>query len=130
MRVLMMAQHYAPEEVSGAVLATELAIQRHTVTFVTCAPNYPKGEVFPGYHNHLLQSETMDGVRVVRTWSTISTDKSFWQRLLNYGTWSAAAFWGGLWAGKPDVIFSYSPPLPLGVSVWLLSRLWRVLWVL
>ena len=25
---------------------------------------------------------------------------------------------------------SYSPPLPLGVSVWLLSRLWRVPWVL
>ncbi|MFZ2424012.1 MAG: glycosyltransferase family 4 protein, partial [Anaerolineae bacterium] len=51
-------------------------------------------------------------------------------RLFNYGTWSATAFWGGLWSGKPDVIFSYSPPLPLGVSVWLLSRLWRVPWVL
>ena len=26
MRILLLAQHYAPEEVSGAVLATELAI--------------------------------------------------------------------------------------------------------
>lgn len=134
MKILLLAQHYAPEDVSGAVLVTELATdlasQGHAVTFITCAPNYPKGEVFPGYRNRLLQSEMMDDVRVVRTWSTISPSKSFWTRLLNYGTWSATAFLGGLWADKPDIIFSYSPPLPLGVSVWLLSRLWRVPWVL
>ncbi len=134
MKILLLAQHYAPEDVSGAVLATELATdlagQGHEVTFVTCTPSYPKGVVFPGYRNRLIQSETVDGVRVVRTWSYISRDKSFWKRLLNYGTWSATAFWGGVWAGKPDVVFSYSPPLPVGVSVWLLSRLWRVPWVL
>ena len=134
MKILLLAQHYAPEDVSGAVLATELATdlasQGHAVTFVTCAPSYPQGRVFSGYRNRLLQSETVDGVRVVRTWSYISTAKSFWKRLLNYGTWSATAFGGGLWSGKPDVIFSYSPPLPLGVSAWLLSRLWRVPWVL
>jgi colanic acid biosynthesis glycosyl transferase WcaI len=28
------------------------------------------------------------------------------------------------------VIVSYSPPLPLGLSAWLLSRIWRVPWVL
>lgn len=134
MKILLLAQHYAPEDVSGAVLATELATdlanQGHAVSFVTCAPNYPQGQVFPGYRNRFLQSETVEGVWVVRTWSYISTAKSFWKRLMNYGTWSATAFWGGLWSGKPDVIFSYSPPLPLGVSVWLLSRLWRVPWVL
>lgn len=134
MKILLLAQHYAPEDVSGAVLATELATdlasQGHTVTFVTCAPNYPLGKVFSGYRNRFLQSETVDGVRVVRTWSYISTTKSFWKRLFNYGTWSATAFWGGIWSGKPDVIFSYSPPLPLGLSAWLLSRLWRVPWVL
>ena len=134
MKILLMAQHYAPEDVSGAVLATELATdlvsKGHAVTFVTCAPSYPKGQVFPGYHNRLYQVDTLDGVRVARTWSYISPAKSFWHRLLNYGTWSATAFWGGLRAGKPDVIFSYSPPLPLGVSAWLLSRLWNVPWIL
>jgi colanic acid biosynthesis glycosyl transferase WcaI len=98
-----MAQHYAPEEVSGAVLATELAED---------------------------QVEMLGGVRVVRIWSYISPCKSFWRRMLNYGTFSASAFYGGLLAGRPDVILSYSPPLPLGISAWLLSRLWRVPWVL
>jgi colanic acid biosynthesis glycosyl transferase WcaI len=143
MRLLFMAQHYAPEEVSGAVLATELAedlaTRGHDVTFVTCAPNYPQGRVFAGHRNRLYQVESRDGVRVVRTWSYISPRQakrhSFWPRILNYGTFSASAFYGGLLAGaklglEPEIIFSYSPPLPLGVSAWLLSRLWRVPWVL
>jgi colanic acid biosynthesis glycosyl transferase WcaI len=134
MHILMMAQHFAPEEVSGAVLATELAtdlVERgHTVSFVTCAPNYPQGRVFPGYNNRMLAREMWQGVRVVRTWSYISPPIGFWRRLLNYGSFSTTTFYGGMAAGKPDVILSYSPPLPLGVSAWALSHLWRVPWVL
>ena len=129
-----MAQCYAPEDVSAAVLITELAtdlVRRgHQVAFITGAPNYPQGRVFAGYSNRAYRVEWLEGVRVVRTWSYISPSKDFWPRLLHYGTYSASAFYGGLFAGKPDVIVSYSPPLPLGVSAWLLSRLWRVPWVL
>jgi colanic acid biosynthesis glycosyl transferase WcaI len=134
MHVILMAQHFAPEDVSGAVLATELAgdlvARGHTVTFVTCAPSYPKGQVFEGYRNRLLQIEQLDGVRVVRTWSYITLHKSFWRRMLNYSTFSAFSFFGGLVSGKPDVIFSYSPPLPLGISAWMLSLVWNVPWIL
>ena len=134
MRIMFMAQCYAPEDVSAAVLITELAtdlVRRgHQVAFITGAPNYPQGRVFAGYPNRAYQVEWLEGVRVVRTWSYISPSKGFWPRLLHYGTYSASAFYGGLFAGKPDVIVSYSPPLPLGVSAWLLSRLWQVPWVL
>ncbi len=134
MRILLFAQHYAPEEVSGAVLATELAedlVQRgHAVDFVTCAPSYPGGVVFSGYRNALIAEEQRNGVRVIRVWSYISPHKSLWPRLLNYGTFSFMTFFGGLKAGRPDAIFSYSPPMPLGVAAWLLSVLWRVPWIL
>jgi colanic acid biosynthesis glycosyl transferase WcaI len=134
MRIQFLAQCYAPEEVSAAILITELAVdlakRGHDVSVVTGAPNYPQGHVFDGYHNRLLQAETLDRVRVVRTWSYISPSKKFWARLLHYGTYSATAFYGGLAAGRPDVLVSYSPPLPLGLSAWLLSRLWSVPWVL
>ena len=134
MHLLLMAQHFAPEEVSGAVLATELAtdLAAHgqSVTFVTCAPNYPGGKVFSGYRNRVYHTEQQNGIRIVRTWSYISPQHSFWRRILNYGTFSASAFYGGLFSGKPDVIFSYSPPLPLGVAAWLLSRWWRVPWIM
>ena len=149
MRLLFLAQHYAPEQVSGAVLATELAeglAQRgHNVVFVTCAPSYPQGKVFTGYRNRILQVEDLAGVRVSRTWSYISPRQanrhSFWPRILNYGTFSASALYGGLLAMRPrrarpqlavrpDLVFSYSPPLPLGITAWLLSRFWHVPWVL
>jgi len=134
MRIMFMAQCYAPEDVSAAVLITELAtdlVRRgHEVTFITGAPNYPHGCVFPGYRNRAYQVEWLDGVRVVRTWSHISPSKALWPRLLHYGTYSASAFYGGLFAGRPDIVVSYSPPLPLGLSAWLLSRLWRIPWVL
>jgi colanic acid biosynthesis glycosyl transferase WcaI len=129
-----MGQHYAPEEVSGAVLATELASDLvrlgHQVTFLTCAPSYPTGRVFPGHRNRLFHVQDLDGVRIARVWSYISPHKTFWRRILNYGTFSASTLHGGLLAGKPDVVWSASPPLPLGVSAWLLSRIWGVPWVL
>ena len=134
MRILLMAQCYAPEDVSAAVLITELATdlakRGHQVSVVTGAPNYPYGRVFKGYRNRLYQVETLNGVRVIRTWSYISPSKKFWSRLFHYGTYSATAFYGGLAAGRPDVLISFSPPLPLGLSAWLLSRIWRIPWVL
>lgn len=134
MHILFMAQCYAPEDVSAAVLITELAtdlVRRgHQVSMVTGAPNYPNGRVFPGYRNRFYQLETLDGVRVIRTWSYITPSKKFWARLFHYGTYSATAFYGGLAAGRPDVLVSFSPPLPLGLSAWLLGRIWRVPWIL
>lgn len=134
MHILIMAQHYAPEEVSGAVLATDLAeelINRgHQVTFVTCAPNYPYGRVCSGYKNNLWNEEVRNGVRVIRTWSFISQQKTFWRQILGYASFSVTALLGAFKSGRPDVIFSYSPPLPLGVTAWLYSRLKRTPWVL
>jgi colanic acid biosynthesis glycosyl transferase WcaI len=134
MNILFMAQCYAPENISASVLITELAVdlakRGNLVTMVTGAPNYPYGRVFPGYKNKIYKSERLDGVKVVRTWSYISPEKAFWPRTLHYSSYSATAFYGGLFSGKPDVIVSYSPPLPLGISAWLLSRRWRVPWVL
>ncbi|MFZ5858227.1 MAG: glycosyltransferase family 4 protein [Chloroflexota bacterium] len=134
MKILFMAQCYAPEEVSAAILITELAVdlaaRGHRVAVVTGAPNYPQGRVFDGYRNRLFSSEMLDGVRVIRTWSYISPSKNLWPRLFHYGTYSATSFYGGLFAGRPDVIVSYSPPLPLGLSAWALSRIFRVPWAL
>ena len=89
MNIMFMAQCYAPEDISAAVLITELAtdlVRRgHQVAFITGAPNYPQGRVFAGYRNRGCRVEWLDGVRVARTWSYIFPRKSFWPRLLHYG---------------------------------------------
>lgn len=129
-----MAQHFAPEDVSGATLATQLVDDfvrsGMEVTFLTAAPSYPAGKVFPGYRNSLYSVEKHDRLRIVRTWSHISPSKSTLSRLLNYATFSAAAFFAGLVSGDYDIVFSYSPPLPLGISAWWLSRIKRIPWIL
>ncbi|MEM4725027.1 MAG: glycosyltransferase family 4 protein, partial [Candidatus Hadarchaeum sp.] len=134
MHILIMAQHYAPEDVSGAVLATQLAEdwvrRQHQVTFVTAAPSYPAGRVFAGYKNSFLSTDTRNGVHIVRTWSYITPSKAPLNRLLNYGTFSMTAALGGLWARRADVVYSYSPPLTLCLSAWFVSRMHRAPWIL
>jgi len=134
MHILIMGQHFAPEEVSGAVLATELACglvkKGHQVTFITSTPNYPYGKSFQGYKNRIISREKLVGVDVIRIWSYLSPRKTLFRRLLNYGTFSFTALLGGLFSRKPDVIISSSPPLPLGISAFVLSRYWQVPWLL
>jgi colanic acid biosynthesis glycosyl transferase WcaI len=134
MHILIMGQHFAPEEISGAVLATELACglveKGHQITFITSTPNYPYGKPFTGYKNRLISREKVHGVDVIHIWSYLSPQKTMVRRLLNYGTFSLAAFLGGLSIRKPHVIISSSPPLPLGISAYLLSRFWKVPWLL
>lgn len=134
MRIMLLAQCYSPEDISAAILISELAtdlVRRgHEVTVVTGAPSYPQGQVFSGYRNAIFSVEHLDGVRVARVWSYISPKKSYWPRILHYGTYSAAAFYGGLFSGKPDFLISYTPPLPLGLSAWALSRIWGIPWAL
>ena len=69
MYIMLMAQCYAPENVSAAVLITELAsdlVKRgHRVTMVTGAPSYPHGHVFQGYGNKFYAVENLEGVRVI-----------------------------------------------------------------
>ncbi len=130
----MLGQHYAPEEISGSFLAKELTEDLikmgYQITYITCAPSYPMGKVYDGYRNRFFTREMMDGTRVIRSWSYISPKRTFWRRILNFGTFSATAFIAGLLVGKPEVMLSFSPPLPLGISAWVLSRVWRVPWIL
>lgn len=134
MHIMLMVQCYAPEEISAAVISTELATdlvtRGHQVSVITIAPNYPYGKVFPGYQNKIYQVEYLDDVKITRTWSFISTQKTFWRRIFLYGSYCATSFYGGLAAGKPDILVSFSPPLPLGITADILSSFWKIPWVL
>jgi hypothetical protein len=51
------------------------------VTVLTCAPNFPGGQVFEGYRNRLWQSEEMEGIRVIRVWTYITANEGFVKRI-------------------------------------------------
>ena len=67
MKILMVCQHFYPEQFRINDICFELALRGHEVTVLTGLPNYPEGRVFPGYHAKAKRDETVRGVRIIRT---------------------------------------------------------------
>lgn len=65
MKILVVYQHYKPEPFRISDVCETLADQGHEVTVVTGVPNYPMGEVYPGYKNKHTD-EYINGVHVHR----------------------------------------------------------------
>lgn len=66
MRILVVCQYYKPEPFRVADICERWAAQGHTVTVVTGTPNYPEGEIYPGYEGTAHRDEIVNGVRVHR----------------------------------------------------------------
>ena len=66
MKILIVSQYYFPEQFQINDIAPELVKRGHDVTVLTGFPNYPKGELYPGYEKMDKTCEIIDGVNVVR----------------------------------------------------------------
>jgi glycosyltransferase involved in cell wall biosynthesis len=96
------------------------------VTVITCAPNFPQGKVHEGYRNYWRTVEEIDGIRVVRVKSYITSNAGFVRRILDYMSFMVTAVFFGLFERRPDVIVSTSPQLFAAVAAWKLSIFkWR-----
>ena len=49
MKILVICQYYFPEPFRVADICEELVCRGNAVTVVTGVPNYPMGEIYPGY---------------------------------------------------------------------------------
>ena len=134
MHFLILTQYYPPEVGAPQVRLSEMAaaLQRegHLVTIVTAFPNYPRGEIYPGYEGRWLMREEIDGVPVIRTWIYPTSGRSVVKRLLSYFSFTFSSLMGLLRAPGPDVIFVESPPLFLGISAFVGGRLRRVPYII
>jgi len=126
-RVLLMTQWFDPEPTfKGLVFARELIAQGFEVAVVTGFPNYPGGKVYPGYKIRILQKELIEGVSLTRVPLYPSHDKSKLGRILNYLTFSISLVIYGIFSKRPDVIYSYHPPLTVGVAAAIVGFFRRV----
>lgn len=112
MKLLFLTDNFPPE-VNAPANRTyehckEWAKAGVEVTVITCAPNFPKGKVYPGYKNILYQSEIIDGIKVIRVWSYITANEGFVKRILDYISFAFMAFFAGLFV-KTDLIVATSP---------------------
>ena len=131
-RVLYLTQWFDPEPVyamnDAAKSLRSLGID---ISVLTGFPNWPSGKTYPGYRLKHWQKENIDGVPVIRVPLYPYHGKNGILRALNYLSFTlSAAFLGFFLPQRPDVIFVNYGSVTLGWSAWILSRLWRVPFVL
>jgi len=125
MRVLILSQYYKPEPVpKPAELAEALCENGHTVSVVTGFPNYPSGNLYPGFKLSAVKRELIDGVPVIRSFEFPYHGQRAIGRILNYVSFMLSAPLGALLAPACDVIYVWHPPLTIGIAAWLIAR-WR-----
>lgn len=132
MRVLLLSQWYPPEpDLKTHLIGRGLARRGHAVTAITGFPNYPSGNVYPGYRIRWRQIERMDDVRVVRVPLFPDHGRRIAPRVLNYGSFAASAsVLGTALAGPADVMWVYQGPITIGLPTLALSVLRHIPFVL
>lgn len=83
MRVLMVSQHYWPEPFNVAEVCETLAQRGHEVTALAGTPNYPEGEIYPGYENGQNIRQHRNGVDIIRV-SLVPRKHDPVHRVMNY----------------------------------------------
>ena len=134
MRILFLADNFPPERNAQAARVYERACYwvkwGHSVTVITSAPNFPDGKVFPGYKNRWRQVEEIDGIRVVRVKTLITSNAGTILRVLDFLSYMVTAFLAGLGERRPDLIGASSPQFFAAVAAWALSATRRLPFVL
>lgn len=133
MHILFLTDNFPPEVNAPASRTFEHCREwvkaGHKVTIITCAPNFPRGEVFDGYKNKFWQSEEIAGIRVIRVWSYISANDGFIKRILDYVSYMITAILASFFVRKVDVVIGTSPQFFSACAAYVTGTLKRVPWV-
>lgn len=133
MKLLFISDNFPPEVNAPATRTYEHCREwvkdGVEVTVITCAPNFPEGKVFEGYRNKLISKETIDGIKVIRVWSYITSNDGFLKRALDYMSFAIMSFLAGLFI-KTDLILATSPQFFSALSGRWLAFFKRKPWVM
>jgi glycosyltransferase involved in cell wall biosynthesis len=130
LHILFLTDNFPPESNAPASRTFEHCREwvraGHTVTVITCAPNFPKGKVFDGYSNRLWQQEVVSGIRVIRVWSYINANEGFVKRILDYQSFMLSATLAAPFVRSVDVVVGTSPQFFTACAAYLVSRMKRI----
>jgi len=109
LKILLYTQFCTPEPIFKSVpFARELRRRGHDVRILTGFPNYPGGNVYPGYRVRWRQREEIDGVPILRVPLYPSHGESIALRGANYASFAAASALPLLAGWRPDVVYVYN----------------------
>lgn len=85
MNILIVTQHYWPEQFRSTEIAEALVQNGHNVTVLCGLPNYPEGYILDDYKRGKNRKQERNGVKILRV-KEIGRRKNILFRILNY--WS------------------------------------------
>ena len=118
MKILIVTQYFWPENFRINDLAVGLKDRGHDVEVLTGMPNYPGGQLFPGYGGFLPATQSFQGIPVNRVPLVPRGARRNWRLAANYASFAlSASVIGPLRCrGKIDAIFVYEPS-PVTVAI-------------
>lgn len=124
MKILFVCQYYYPEQFKINDICTELVKQGHEVTVLTGLPNYPSGVIDKEYKSLDKRVESIDGVKVIRSW-IIGRGQGKIKLALNYLSYAISASIKSLFIKKDfDLIFVYQlSPVTMALPGILLKKI-------
>ncbi len=132
--LVVLCPHFEPDTAPTGVVMTrmveELAALGHTVHVVTALPWYRSHRIEPGWAGRLVRSETTPWGTITRVHPFPGRDKSnLLRRALGFGAYSLLAglqcLRVGGWFRRSGAVIAMSPPLTLGLTGWVASRVRR-----
>lgn len=136
MRVLVVSQHYWPETFRITEVVAALRDAGVKVTVLTGQPNYPDGDVFPGYTAMSTREEIHEETRIFRVPICPRGRGSAFRLIANYFSFIVAATCVGPWLlfrERFDVVLVYGvSPILQAIPAVIIARLKRarlVTWV-
>jgi glycosyltransferase involved in cell wall biosynthesis len=129
LRIAYLSQYFPPEPAAPAARVHEFGrawVQSGAqVTVLTAFPNFPTGVVPARYGHRLAATESLDGLRVQRSWILALPNRELGQRgAVQLSFLLSTLAFGAPRLGAVDVVVASSPPLFVGLAGWLLAR-WR-----
>ena len=129
MKLTILTQYYKPEMGAPQNRLFEMCLGLKNcgadVSVITGIPNYPTGNKFKEYRGHFRMKERLDGIEVMRYWLYASNSRKAIPRILSMFSFSLTTLcaFAYLLKRKNDFIIVESPPLTLGLTGYILSRL-------
>ena len=132
MKILLIHQYFLEENDFGASRWNEITKvwieEGHDITVLAGMMHYNGTEKRNEYKGKWFKENYQNKVRVLRSHVSESYNSSFQGRLFAYFSFVFSSLWSGVFKTKEkyDVIIVTSPPLFVGITAYLLSKIKRV----
>jgi colanic acid biosynthesis glycosyl transferase WcaI len=123
--VVILTQLYSPEPVLFPPdIARELKGRGFKVSVITGYPNRPGGKLYAGYRQRIRFTETIDGIRVIRTPLVVNHSRKSLERIVNFLSFSLSALGASAEVYEADVVYVYATPATAAIP----AQIWKLVY--